>query len=145
VFDIGFTEMMIIGVVALVVIGPERLPKVAKQVGEWIGKLRRYVDDVKGDISRQVELEELRKLKTQVTEAAQGMKSSVESAMAETQSTVDSLNTTLNSTFDLSNEAPRTDWDQVYANRRMRDRIKDRRIEREKELGIKRPKRALHR
>jgi sec-independent protein translocase protein TatB len=143
-FDIGFTEMMIIAVVALVVIGPERLPKVAKQVGEWVGKLRRYVDDVKGDFNRQVELEELRNLKKQVTDAAQGIKTSVESAVAETQGTVDSLNSTLNSTFDF-NQQPTTDWDKVYANRRMRDRLKDRRIERSKELGLKRPKRPFHR
>lgn len=142
-FDIGFTEMMIIGVVALVVIGPERLPKVAKQVGEWIGKLRRYVDDVKGDINRQMELDELRKLKSQVTDAAQSIKSSVESAVSETQSAVDSINSSLGS--GLSYDTASTDWDKVYANRRLRDRIKDRRIERSKELGLKRPKRPFHR
>lgn len=135
--------MMIIGVIALVVIGPERLPKVAKQVGEWIGKLRRYVDDVKGDINRQMELDELRKLKSQVTDAANSIKSSVESAVSETQSAVDSINTSLGSNYGF--DTPSTDWDKVYANRRLRDRIKDRKIERSKELGLKRPKRSFHR
>ena len=69
-FDIGFSEMVVLAVVALVVLGPERLPKVAKQTGAWMGKLRRYVDDVKSDINRQMELSELRNLKNQVTDAA---------------------------------------------------------------------------
>ncbi|MCZ8097779.1 MAG: Sec-independent protein translocase protein TatB, partial [Burkholderiales bacterium] len=59
-FDIGFSEMLVLAVVALVVLGPERLPKVARQAGAWMGKLRRYVDDVKSDINRQMELSELR-------------------------------------------------------------------------------------
>ena len=53
-FDIGFSEMVVLAVVALVVLGPERLPKVAKQGGQWLGKMRRYVDDVKSDINRQM-------------------------------------------------------------------------------------------
>lgn len=141
-FDIGFTEMMIIAVVALVVLGPERLPKVAKQVGEWMGKLRRYVDDVKSDINRQMELDELRKLQAEVKGAAESIKSQVESAVGETQAEFNSLN----SVFDSSTSSqPSTDWDKIYANRRLRERFKDRRLERSKELGLKRPKRAYPR
>ena len=61
-FDLGFSELLLIAVVALVVLGPERLPKVARQAGAWMGKLQRYVADVKSDINRQMELDELRKL-----------------------------------------------------------------------------------
>jgi sec-independent protein translocase protein TatB len=69
VFDISFTELMLIGVVALVVIGPERLPKVARTVGHLLGRAQRYVNDVKGDIQREVELEELRKMKEEMEAA----------------------------------------------------------------------------
>jgi sec-independent protein translocase protein TatB len=69
-FDIGFSEMMVIAVVALVVLGPERLPRVARQAGEWLGKLQRYVADVKNDLSRQVELEELRRVQQEMQGAA---------------------------------------------------------------------------
>ena len=61
-FDIGFSEIVVIGVVALVVIGPERLPKTARTLGHLFGRLQRYVNDVKADINREMELEELRKL-----------------------------------------------------------------------------------
>jgi sec-independent protein translocase protein TatB len=140
-FDIGFSEMLVLAVVALVVIGPERLPKVAKQAGQWMGKLRRYVDDVKSDINRQMELSELRNLKDQVTDAARDLQSSVQSTVSGVQSSFDEVQKTLEGT----DTAPATDWDRIYAVRRQREKIKDRRIEREKELGIKRPKRPFRR
>lgn len=142
-FDIGFTEMMLIAVVALVVLGPERLPKVAKQAGEWLGKLRRYVEDVKSDINRQMELDELRKLQAEVKGAAESLKTSVESAVGETKAEFDSLNSVFDS--NSTSSQPTTDWDRIYANRRLRERFKDRRLERSKELGLKRPKRAYPR
>jgi sec-independent protein translocase protein TatB len=72
-FDIGFSELILIGVVALIVIGPERLPKVARTAGHLFGRFQRYASSVKADISREMELEELRK-------AGQSFKESVESA-----------------------------------------------------------------
>lgn len=140
-FDFGFSELMVLAVVALVVIGPERLPKVAKQTGQWMGKLRRYVDDVKSDVNRQMELSELRSLKTEVTDAARELQTSMQSTIAGVQSDLDDVQKTLEGT----DAAPATDWDRIYATRRMRERIKDRRIEREKALGMKRPRRPLHR
>lgn len=140
-FDIGFSEMMVLAVVALVVLGPERLPKVSKQVGQWMGKMRRYVDDVKSDINRQMELSELRTLQSQVTDAARDLQSSVNEVVSSTQSQFNEIQQSLEG----SSPAPVTDWDKIYAVRRQRERIKDRRIEREKELGIKRPKRRLYR
>ena len=68
-FDIGFSEMLVIAVVALIVIGPERLPKVARTLGHLFGRMQRYVNDVKSDISREMELEELRKLQATVEDA----------------------------------------------------------------------------
>jgi len=72
-FDIGFSELVLIGVVALIVIGPERLPKVARTAGHLFGRFQRYVSSVKSDISREMELDELRK-------AGQSFKESIESA-----------------------------------------------------------------
>ena len=69
-FDISFTELIVIAVVALVVIGPERLPKVARTAGHLLGRLQRYVSDVKSDIQREMQLEELKKLQAEVAESA---------------------------------------------------------------------------
>lgn len=77
-FDIGFTELLMIGVVALVVIGPERLPKVARTAGHLYGRMQRYVSDVKSDISREIEIDELKR-------AGQEFKQSVESSMTDIQ------------------------------------------------------------
>ncbi len=60
-FDIGFWEMVLIAVVALLVIGPERLPEVARKAGMWVGRMRRFVTNVKADIDRELRQEELRK------------------------------------------------------------------------------------
>ncbi len=73
VFDIGFSEMLVIGVVALVVIGPERLPKVARTAGHLFGRMQRYVNDVKADINREMDASELRDLKNSVQDAASSM------------------------------------------------------------------------
>jgi len=76
-FDIAFSELMIIAVVALIVIGPERLPKVARTVGHLVGRMQRYVNDVKADISREMELDELRKLRDSMEEAARSVEQTV--------------------------------------------------------------------
>jgi sec-independent protein translocase protein TatB len=69
-FDIGFSELLVIGVVALIVIGPEKLPRMARTVGVLAGRLQRYVSDVKADINREIELEELRKMRDSMQQAA---------------------------------------------------------------------------
>lgn len=70
-FDIAFSELLIVGIVALVVIGPERLPKVARTAGQWLGRLNRYVSQVKQDIDRDIKLEELRKMQQEMKDTAQ--------------------------------------------------------------------------
>lgn len=60
-FDVGFSELLVIGVVALIVIGPERLPKVARTAGLLLGRMQRYIAAVKSDISQEIQLDELRK------------------------------------------------------------------------------------
>ena len=79
-FDIGFSELVVIGVVALVVIGPERLPKTARTMGHLFGRLQRYVNDVKADINREMELDELRRLQREMQGAAREFEQSVTSA-----------------------------------------------------------------
>src|SRR5512141_3034179 len=99
-FDIGFSEIVVIAVVALIVIGPERLPKTARTLGHLFGRLQRYVNDVKADINREIELDELRKLKTQVQDAAADLKSSVESAARDVETGVRSVESELNAAAD---------------------------------------------
>jgi sec-independent protein translocase protein TatB len=88
-FDIGFTELLVIAVVALIVIGPERLPKVARTLGHLFGRMQRYVNDVKADITREMELEELRKLQTNVEDAARAIQGSVEKEVSDARGELD--------------------------------------------------------
>lgn len=76
-FDFGFSELLMIGLVALVVLGPERLPVVARTAGLWLGRIRTYVDSVKAEISQQVEASELNEVKQSLQEAAQSLQTSV--------------------------------------------------------------------
>jgi sec-independent protein translocase protein TatB len=80
-FDIGFSELTLIAVVALIVLGPDRLPKAARTMGHLFGRLQRYVNDVKADISREMELDELKKLQQQVQGAAREIETSMTSAV----------------------------------------------------------------
>jgi sec-independent protein translocase protein TatB len=131
-----------------VVIGPERLPKVARQAGQWMSKMRRYVDDVKSDFNRQLELSELRNLKKDVEEAARSIEGSVGGAVTDVKSSFDSVQQSLegpDGSGATAKPEPVTNWDEIYAVRRTRERIKDRRIERERERGFKRPRRPLGR
>jgi sec-independent protein translocase protein TatB len=97
VFDVGFSELMVIAVVALIVIGPERLPRVARTMGHLFGRLQRYVNDVKADINREIELEELRKFKTTFEDAARGFESNVTSAVSSVQTEAAKTESELNS------------------------------------------------
>lgn len=87
-FDIGFSELMVIAVVALIVIGPERLPKVARTVGILLGRLQRYAADVKADISREMQLEELKKLQQEMADRIASAESSVRQELHEVESSV---------------------------------------------------------
>jgi sec-independent protein translocase protein TatB len=87
-FDVGISEIAVIAVVALVVIGPERLPKVARTIGTLLGRAQRYVNDVKAEVNREMELEELRKLRTQMQDAARGIQEEVSTAGTEMQAAV---------------------------------------------------------
>ncbi len=86
-FDIGFWELSIIGVVALIVIGPERLPSVARTAGLWFGRMRRFVSTVKADIDQQLKADELQKIMKQQADSA-----GLHEILEETKEAVESLN-----------------------------------------------------
>jgi sec-independent protein translocase protein TatB len=107
-FDISFSELMVIAVVALIVIGPERLPTVARTLGHLFGRMQRYVNDVKADISREMELGELKKLQTSMEDAARSMRDSVESVNKEVVQTESELNKLAHSPEPASGPPPAT-------------------------------------
>jgi sec-independent protein translocase protein TatB len=106
VFDIGFSELIVIGVVALVVIGPERLPKVARTVGVLFGRLQRYVTQVKSDINRELEAAELGKVKTEFESAARSFQTEVESKSAEVEKEMRDAQASIERELTAKAEAP---------------------------------------
>lgn len=116
-FDFSFSELALIGAVALVVLGPERLPKVARSVGEWAGKAQRYVSQVKADITREMEISELKKLQDQARDVARSIETSVKDGVSGLQSDLNATADALNSGFEGSSgtasadtAAPATDY-----------------------------------
>ena len=81
--DIGLSKMALIGVVALIVVGPEKLPRVTRTIGTLLGKAQRYVSDVKAEVNRSMELDELRKMKEDVEGAARDVESSIRTNAAD--------------------------------------------------------------
>jgi sec-independent protein translocase protein TatB len=84
VIDFGFDKIALIGAVALIVIGPEKLPRVARTIGTLVGKAQRYVADVKAEVNRSIELEELKKMKTQFEDAAHDVERNVANEIHQT-------------------------------------------------------------
>jgi sec-independent protein translocase protein TatB len=90
VIDFGFDKIALIGAVALIVIGPEKLPRVARTVGHFVGKAQRYVADVKAEVNRSIELEELKKMKTEFEDAARNVEQTVSNEIHQTTSSLES-------------------------------------------------------
>lgn len=90
-FDFGFSELLLVGVIALIVLGPERLPKVARTAGQIIGKMQRLVANVKQELSTQVELEELRQAKQQLESAAHQLRHEIKEVGSEAQSNLNQI------------------------------------------------------
>ena len=86
--DLGLSKLALIGVVALVVVGPERLPKVARMAGTLFGRAQRYISDVKAEVSREIELDELRKMQKEMQEAATDVEQTVTSHFSEIEADV---------------------------------------------------------
>ena len=115
--DMSFSEIAVIGVVALVVLGPERLPKVARTAGHLFGRLQRYVATVKSDINREMETSELAKLKQEVQDAAKSFEQTVQQHTAsvekETTAIGKSVDMTVNPPADATAAAPATPQDDM--------------------------------
>jgi sec-independent protein translocase protein TatB len=105
-FDIGFSELLLIAVVALIVIGPERLPKVARTLGHLFGRMQRYVNDVKADIAREMELDELKKMQSSMEEAARAFESSVGKEVSAAESEMNKVAQEAQSAVDVPATAP---------------------------------------
>ena len=112
-FDISFTELMLIGIVALVVIGPQRLPRVARTIGHLVGRAQRYVGDVKSDIQREMELDQLNDLKGQMEEAAKSVKSSVKEATDTLRDPLEEARTALKETADSMESFAKTTHEEL--------------------------------
>lgn len=85
-FDFGFWELMLIAVVALLVVGPERLPGLARQIGVWVGKTRRFINSVRGDIERELQAEELRNILNKQQDEIQELKGMLSETQTEVKS-----------------------------------------------------------
>lgn len=83
--DLGLSKLALIGVVALVVIGPEKLPKVARMAGSLLGRAQRYINDVKSEVSREMELDELRKMHEEVQDAVNDVESAITRNLRDTE------------------------------------------------------------
>ena len=141
-FDIGFSELIVIGLVALVVVGPKRLPVATRTVGTLLGRAQRYVNDVKSDIQRQVDLEELRKVQQQVQNVGDQIQSSVQNVEKEVTSVTSDLSSTTHDAWEgfgedatatttgyrkgLHIHAAEPTWSEEQEQRRIRQKLRNR-------------------
>ncbi len=112
-FDFGFSELVMIGIVALVVLGPERLPTVARTAGQWLGKAQRMVQQVKSDIEREAELSELKKIQEEakgvaddLTKTIKGEAQEIEKSVNELQKDVDAAAGEMTKEFNEATKSP---------------------------------------
>lgn len=104
-FDVSFSELMLIGVIALIVIGPERLPKVARTVGHLLGRAQRYVNEVKSDIQKEMDLKEIGDIKHQMEDAARSVQSSMTSSVDDLKAAVTQPSQALKDTLAQARQA----------------------------------------
>jgi sec-independent protein translocase protein TatB len=108
-FDIGFSELVVVALVALIVIGPERLPRVARTAGALLGRAQRYINDVKADIQREVDMSELSGIRDSFKDAANSMKESVAEVGQELKATGESLNQSISEAAEAKAEPAATE------------------------------------
>lgn len=110
-FDIGFAEILFIMVVALVVIGPERLPGVARQLGRWIGTAKRFVSNIKSDLEREFQTDELRRILTDQEKEIGELREMMRKTEADLRSEVEETSDALHDLEDRTKTAPATTED----------------------------------
>ena len=111
-FDISFMEILVISIVALIVIGPERLPTVARTLGHLYGRCRNFVYSVRTDIHNEMRMEELKKMQSSVHETVQSIENSVQQGVDQLKTTVTDVKTEENSLADLSVSRPHAESQQ---------------------------------
>lgn len=89
-FDFSFAEMVVVGVVALIVLGPERLPGIARTAGALLGRMQRYFSDIKSEVSRELQLEDLRKMQQALAEKARAMEQSAQRELSDVGKVIES-------------------------------------------------------
>ena len=104
-FELSFGKMMIIAVVALIVLGPEKLPKVARTIGHLLGRARTYANTVKQDIDREMQMDELRKLQQQAQEAARSFETAVSDAGRSVEQEASSMQNSMNASLEQAESA----------------------------------------
>ncbi|MEY2686254.1 MAG: Sec-independent protein translocase subunit TatB [Pseudomonadota bacterium] len=112
--DIGFSKLLIVGGIALVVIGPERLPRLARMAGTMLGRAQRYVADVKAEVSRSIEVEELQRMKREFETSARDVENSISKDLNAATSEVNQALQgpgSLDDSSDASMAAPDDSWD----------------------------------
>ncbi len=138
--DIGFSELVLVAGVGLVVLGPKRLPVVTRTVGTLLGRAQRYVADVKNDIQRQMDVEELRKMQKSVNDLGQEIESGVNSMTKEVEGVTGSIGQGISdfqgsdadfaSVYDKKSGyflvAPDRSWTREQDDERLRDRVRNR-------------------
>jgi sec-independent protein translocase protein TatB len=120
-FDIGVTKLAIVGGIALIVIGPERLPRVARLVGTMLGRAQRYVADVKAEVNRSIELEELAKMRTHFESAARDVHDTVQQHVRGARAPIDERAPALDAAAAPVSE---TSWTPAYKPPRKNWRVK---------------------
>jgi len=120
VLDLGLSKMALIGAVALIVIGPEKLPRVARTVGTLLGKAQRYVADVKAEVNRSMDLEELKKMKETVETAARDVEQSVQTTASDFEKDWAETTAGLSSTEPTGWEAPPPEYKHPGKNWRLK-------------------------
>lgn len=106
--DLGLSKLAMIGVVALVVIGPEKLPRVARMAGTLYGRAQRYINQVKAEVSREIEIDDLRKMHKDVQEAASDVEQSISSTVSDTEKDIQGIWSGAKNAYE-STDAPSTD------------------------------------
>ncbi|MFM8247231.1 MAG: Sec-independent protein translocase protein TatB, partial [Burkholderiaceae bacterium] len=103
--DLGLSKLALIGAVALVVIGPEKLPAVARMAGTLFGRAQRYINNVKAEVNREMQMEELQKMQTNIVEAASKLNLTITAEAAEVRKEVDDAGNALSSSLNEANQS----------------------------------------
>ena len=105
--DLGLSKLALIGVVALVVIGPEKLPRVARMAGTLYGRAQRYINQVKAEVSREIEIDELRKMHKDVQSAASDIEQSINKSVSDTEKSIEGIWSGTKNAYDGTDESTR--------------------------------------